>query len=264
MTYIYALIDPTTERVRYVGKSNNPQLRHKEHIREAKSERLTRKQVWIGSLLDTGVEPILEILEEVDDYEWQVAERTYIWSFGPSLTNATSGGDGITAGPVASEALRRDRSERAKKQWEDPEFRKTMVRNAKKQWEDPEFRTRMTVGKVVSEDAKRKMSESQKGKLISEETRQKIAAMQLGKKRKPHSEATKLKMREAALGRKLSENAKSKISEAQRGKKLRESTKRRISEALTGQPKAMTEVGRARLSEAMKLRRAQQKLDGEE
>lgn len=59
---IYGLIDPTTRVIRYVGKANNPAERLRKHLRcHQKCHRIN----WIQSLVSSGLQPELVILEEV-------------------------------------------------------------------------------------------------------------------------------------------------------------------------------------------------------
>lgn len=97
MTFIYALKCPITGRVRYIGKSNNPQKRLSRHLGEDRDRNCHRK-TWLNSLTVRGLRPILEILSEVPESEWQAWECAYIEYFresGCDLTNNTNGGDGV-------------------------------------------------------------------------------------------------------------------------------------------------------------------------
>ena len=70
---IYALVDPDTEQVGYVGKSSNPRKRLGQHlIGDANEE----KNQWIVSLLDV---PRLVILEEFDARTTSSVDREYYW-----------------------------------------------------------------------------------------------------------------------------------------------------------------------------------------
>jgi hypothetical protein len=93
-TYIYGLIDPITNEIRYIGKSNNPQKRYPQHINEAKLNN-TKKSNWIKKLLREYKRPELFIIDEVSKNNWQFWEEHYISlfkSWGFNLTNQTKGG----------------------------------------------------------------------------------------------------------------------------------------------------------------------------
>lgn len=95
-TTIYALTDPTSQEVKYIGVSRRLNKRFKEHLKDLSN---THKVHWIQSLLKKGFEPQLYILEEVLDIDWGFWEEYYISlykSWGFDLTNGTPGGDGIT------------------------------------------------------------------------------------------------------------------------------------------------------------------------
>ena len=94
MTYIYTLSDKSG--IRYIGKSNNPFYRFKIHLKECKRKK-TRKEKWINSLLKRGELPIVEILEEIEEVNWQFFEIYWISQFkawGFSILNGTDGGEG--------------------------------------------------------------------------------------------------------------------------------------------------------------------------
>lgn len=97
-TYIYCLFDPITDKPKYIGKSDNPQKRFREHLNEKGK---TKKINWISSLRKKGLVPTLEILDEVSIYDWEVIESMYIFLFrgwGFELVNGTDGGDGGSSG----------------------------------------------------------------------------------------------------------------------------------------------------------------------
>lgn len=94
VVYIYALKDPETKEIRYVGKANNPKARYHQHVN---SNDLTNshKHNWIMELHRKGLEPELLILEETDDKRWEKREKHWI-KFGLDndwpLTNISAGG----------------------------------------------------------------------------------------------------------------------------------------------------------------------------
>lgn len=114
-TFIYALVDPTTEFVRYVGKANDPQLRLRRHLSKHELKPKSRKASWLKSLIAKGFEPKIILLEKIDSAQWQEAERRWISHYRaiegyPTLTNGTSGGDGIDKGTKFSEDTKRKMS----------------------------------------------------------------------------------------------------------------------------------------------------------
>jgi len=97
-TYIYALIDPISSQVRYVGKSNNPKQRFKAHLNKCRKHQ-KHKSNWIEKLKILGLKPIFQIIDIVPIDEWKFWEKYWIsqmktWGF--NLINYTSGGDGCT------------------------------------------------------------------------------------------------------------------------------------------------------------------------
>lgn len=113
-TFLYTLGDPRTGEVRYLGKSDNPFERLKNHWERRREK--THRGAWIRELERAGLRPAMELLDEVPHMEWQFWEREYIRVFraiGVSLVNTTSGGDGSDSfrgrshSPEAKEKIRR-------------------------------------------------------------------------------------------------------------------------------------------------------------
>lgn len=99
-TFIYALKEPDTGEIRYIGKTNDPKRRFPEHVRNA-NKRRNYCERWIFSLREAGQKPILEIVDEAP-YEFRnPIEAAYIQFFreqGCELVNGTPGGDGLGSG----------------------------------------------------------------------------------------------------------------------------------------------------------------------
>src|ERR1035437_1197902 len=96
--FIYELTDPITNQPRYVGKTNNLSYRLYSHTHKKEN---THKGNWIQSLKNKGKQPIIQVIDEVDEEEWKFWERRYISlykSWGFCLTNGTIGGDGFECG----------------------------------------------------------------------------------------------------------------------------------------------------------------------
>lgn len=107
-TYIYALLDPETQEIRYIGKSIRPVERLTNHMNSR--ERCHRTN-WLASLKKKGLRPELVILERIHgEWPWQFSERFWIAygrKMGWPLTNGTDGGDGVVG--ISGESLHRMR-----------------------------------------------------------------------------------------------------------------------------------------------------------
>ena len=97
-TYIYSLSFPEGN-IRYIGKSDEPKKRLRNHIYEAKRNKWnSHKNNWIRQLLNEGNKPIIEILEEVEIEKWEDCEKYWInqiKALNFDLVNVNEGGSGI-------------------------------------------------------------------------------------------------------------------------------------------------------------------------
>ena len=109
MIYIYALVDPSTKEIRYIGKTTQPKERLQNQCND---KSVTWRTNWIQSVLKRGERPELVILETLsDDSDWQTVEKEWIArgrKAGWRLTNCTDGGDGVVnlTGPSKDRLLR--------------------------------------------------------------------------------------------------------------------------------------------------------------
>jgi predicted GIY-YIG superfamily endonuclease len=103
--YIYALIDPNTNLVRYVGKTNKPKDRYNQHINNCYRSKNNHKDNWIKLLLSNDQKPIMDIIEESTIENWSEREKYWISHY-PNLTNSTSGGEDGTPTEDVIERLR--------------------------------------------------------------------------------------------------------------------------------------------------------------
>jgi GIY-YIG catalytic domain-containing protein len=115
--FIYGLVDPRNQAIRYIGKSVDPPKRLATHLSKSSLKKHTHKNCWIRSLLEGGLKPKLEILSEVDYRDdWTAEEKVWIARLRnlspayPSLTNSTDGGEGVE-GLIFSEETRKRMSE---------------------------------------------------------------------------------------------------------------------------------------------------------
>jgi transposase-like protein len=99
---IYGLADPRSGEIRYIGKSCSGLQRPKQHTRARGLALKTHNARWVKSLVEQGLEPVIEILDwRQDDSELGALEMQHIKQFresGAKLTNITDGGDGGLAG----------------------------------------------------------------------------------------------------------------------------------------------------------------------
>lgn len=151
-TFIYALCDPDTGKIRYIGKSIYPKDRFRRHIKNTKDGYTQYVYNWIRSLLSRNKLPKMELLEECGE-NWAERERWWIQYFrsipGNKLTNLTDGGEGII-GYIRSEEWRRKMS-------------------------------KVQAGKTISKETRKKISETSKGRQHSKETREKLSKAHSGK-----------------------------------------------------------------------------------
>lgn len=95
---IYALKDPRTDEIRYVGWTiKTPERRLANHIWQAKARRSSHVHRWILCILADGVMPAIEVLEAGSGDGWRAAEREWIFrlrAIGVRLTNIADGGEG--------------------------------------------------------------------------------------------------------------------------------------------------------------------------
>jgi len=89
-TYIYILIDPITNSVRYVGKSVNPLTRYSQHCNAYDN---SEKYKWILDLKNNGYKPEMKIIDKVPNEIAHERESFYITEYlknGHDLFNISS------------------------------------------------------------------------------------------------------------------------------------------------------------------------------
>jgi hypothetical protein len=92
MIEIYALCDPDSGEVRYVGKAKNAKARHKRHLSERHLGRPVNN--WVKSLLAAGKIPEVRILAYCPPDQWEQEERHWIAKYRLTgrLLNLADGG----------------------------------------------------------------------------------------------------------------------------------------------------------------------------
>jgi len=151
MNTIYALTEPDTGEVRYIGVTKGPaKYRLRDHIRYAEKGGATYRCKWIRSLLRDGRIPKLLILEETTNRDREEHWIERYRSNGARLTNLTDGGDGSAGRRLSPEEIER--------------------------------RTKSRAGYTHSATTRQRISESNKGRIIKPESIEKMRASKTGKK----------------------------------------------------------------------------------
>ena len=228
--YIYALSDPRTQEIRYVGKTCDLKRRYWDHIG---SRSKNHNGHWLRSLRALNLRPIMETLEEFDDHDerWEESERFYIAYFrflGMRLTNQESGG---VAGKLASEETKRRIAAAAKgRQFSDlakerslaarrsPEGRANMAagkRGLRRSAEAIEKHRAKIIGHLVGEETRRLLSEANKGTKPSQSAIDASVRILMAL---PPGELEK-RLGDGFKGMNHTEESKAKIGSGNRGKK---------------------------------------------
>lgn len=196
MKYIYALIDPLSNEICYVGQTSmNINRRLYGHISILRGN--THKVNWIKKLKRLGHKPIMKVIqsfESISDKDLSGAEIYWIKYFrniGCKLTNSTDGGEGTRGTKLSEETIRKmslshigNKSTLGYKHTDDAKFKMSQAH----------------VGYKHTDQAKFKMSQAQIGRLYKEvsiETKKKISKSLIGNKRSlgriPWNKGLKLK-----------------------------------------------------------------------
>lgn len=93
--YIYTLKDPISNDIRYIGKTTNPKDRLNAHITRSKNNKYHSAR-WVKSVLNKGLRPVLEVIEECTENNWVEREKHWIAYYRElfDLTNILDGGEG--------------------------------------------------------------------------------------------------------------------------------------------------------------------------
>ena len=194
---IYTLSDPRTLIVRYVGLTFRGKRRFNEHMSRAVNGGKTHRDCWIRVLIDLGLRPLFQIVEQGCGEGWQEAERNWIahYRLAGDLVNHTDGGEG-TPGYVPTPELRQKWSQM-----------RTGVPYSP-------GRVSAMKGKRHTLDAIQKIRVASTGRVMPESMRKNVSA--------------------ARKGKPLSPDHKAKLSTAHRGKQLTTEHKRNIAAATVG------------------------------
>lgn len=177
--FIYALKDPDTGQIRYVGKSANPEKRLRVHLCDTRNNHRTS---WINNLKLANLTPVLVIIDEVPESEWPQLECAYLQYFrecGFDLANHTDGGDAgpSRAGTVHSELSCQKMSESRIGRKKSAETRANMCVAQK-------LRRKET---KVSDETRERMGRARMGMKLSDEHKANIGKAGMGRIATPKS-----------------------------------------------------------------------------
>jgi hypothetical protein len=156
---IYALVDPETELVRYIGKSSSGLSRPKAHLEPSNLKKHNHRSHWINKLRSKGLAPRIEVLASYpDDSSLSQEEIRYISMYkeaGCVLTNATDGGEGMRGHKQSTETLAKRFSKPARMKMSEAkrgvhrpfsdEHRQKAVLGIKEAWSSQELRQSASV-----------------------------------------------------------------------------------------------------------------------
>ena len=95
--FIYALCEPETGEVRYVGKTRTPKRREREHNKTSVYSSSDLKNAWVNELHAIGAAPVFCVIEQCTKNDWQEREVHFIRHYrelGHRLLNQRKGGGG--------------------------------------------------------------------------------------------------------------------------------------------------------------------------
>jgi hypothetical protein len=98
IAYIYGLVDPRNNKIRYIGKTTYPKNRLSGHMTESKDINVINYRIkWIRKLISLGLKPKIVYLKVCSILEFVKYETEYIQIYSNNkLTNSDETGQGNT------------------------------------------------------------------------------------------------------------------------------------------------------------------------
>ena len=180
---IYALIDPRSECLRYIGQTTDVRKRLWRHMHPRKDE-VNHRTCWLRSLLAAALTPRVEILKTVrDQIVADEAERFYIALFramGGDLVNQAVGGEGgpVRLGMKSSEETKAkiSRSHMGLRPTAETRAKLSAARRGKKQSEATKIRRAASLrGRSLSSVSRFRISAPLQGHTVTAATRLKMS-----------------------------------------------------------------------------------------
>jgi hypothetical protein len=166
VVYIYALVCPESNQVRYIGKSINPTKRLGAHVSSAVRFAYDHHTArWIRKLAASGLKPCVEVLQALEvGQDWRSAERMWIAKAkeqGWPITNTTAGGEGLDYIDPAEKAAYREKHRQAMRRYAKTPAGKQNIRRMLLAGQSPvaaERRRRSVKAACSTEQYRKKMS----------------------------------------------------------------------------------------------------------
>lgn len=233
MQTIYALVDPVSRVIRYIGKASDPEQRYAAHLL---CKTRARSRNWIKGLLTTGLKPKMILLEEIPDEEANDAERfwiAFVKSSGAELLNLTNGGDG---GRMPVEVIERMKTTKRAKLT--PEYREMLSAAHRGKKQPPETiakRSASIMGRKFTDETRRKISEAKKGYRHPPEVIARIADKLKSREQAPEQIAHLERLHQSNKGRKLSPEHAAKLAASNKTRIISDETREKMRTSHLGQ-----------------------------
>jgi hypothetical protein len=186
---IYALCEPTTGEIRYIGKTAiKPSRRLVQHISLAETGFKSHLHCWLRSLKERPVMRELCTVPREDDSEMEMLVIAELRASGYRLTNTTAGGDGFR-GVGRTKEHNQKIADALRGSKHSPE-RCAAISAA-----------RAGKGHAHTDESRAKIGAAHKGRVFSAETKAKMADSASKRAPSKRSPETREKMRQAALRR---------------------------------------------------------------
>lgn len=222
--YIYGLVCPETNNIRYVGKTEQSlKKRLNQHLYSKKINN-PYKWNWINKLKEKGLKPIIILIETCNINNWVEREKYWINQY-ENLTNLTQGGE---RGLFFSNEILKKISEGVKNSITDDKLKKQSERT-KLYWSNPENRKKHSdkiKGSKRSDEHKQILSDNKKELWQNDEYKNTMSEQSKNLWQNDEYKNKTLKYIQSA------EN-KQKVSERFKGKKLSDEHKQKMSESST-------------------------------
>ena len=187
LAYIYALTDPETGEVRYVGKADNVGERLRKHLLPSALAIKCRRTSWLKGLLNAGKAPVLAVIEAVPHEQWK--ERECFWisfynAIGRRLVNTAEGGTGGVKSEWITDEARANMSKAQMGKKRDPAAIEKMAAKRRGVPRDPSTIAKMSAahkGRTPSAACKAAQLAAVKGSKRSDETKAKMSASAKGR-----------------------------------------------------------------------------------